>query len=185
VGEHYLPGAAVLSLSHAAAGRSLVALCRPILIALSECTGLMANLQVLEADRSRVVDVVRPAHLSMINDLRGETLAAHRFAGPLALVALLGDDDLAPYLGGQDLSQDIDRVRRTGFALEKGRHQHMVTSLSRAVPGPGGRPLCAFTLVGPDAEFGEPALSTLKRRLTEAADTVTATLAGVTSGPGR
>ncbi|GAB4054437.1 IclR family transcriptional regulator [Catellatospora paridis] len=189
-GEHYLPGSAALQVSRAAATRSLAALCRPVLEGLAERTGMMVNLQVLEADRSRVIDVVRPPRLEMISDLRDEALPVHRFAGPLALVAQLDEQARAPYLavaqaaghpldGSGGLLADLARVRGTGFAIEHGRNDKVIGSMSRAVLAPGGAPLCAVTLVGPDAEFGEPRLSELERVLTDAA----ATLAAVLTAP--
>jgi DNA-binding IclR family transcriptional regulator len=151
---------------------------------------MMVNLQVLEADRSRVIDVVRPARLEMISDLRGEALPVHRFAGPLALVAQLDPDARTPYLavaaaaghrldGPDGLLADIVRVRAAGFAVEHGRNDKLIASVSRAVVTASGAPLCAVTLVGPDAEFAEPRLSTLTGRLAEA----TAELAAVLTEP--
>ncbi|WP_230686593.1 IclR family transcriptional regulator [Catellatospora vulcania] len=179
-GEHYLPGSAALQVSRSAATRSLGALCRPVLEALAERTGMMVNLQVLEADRSRVIDVVRPPRLEMISDLRDEALPVHRFAGPLALVAQLDEQARTPYLavaqaaghpldGPGGLLADIARVRDTGFAVEHGRNDKVIGSMSRAVVAAGGGPLCAVTLVGPDAEFGVPRLAGLEHALAEAA----------------
>lgn len=186
-GEHYLPGAVALQVSRAAATRSLAALCRPILEGLAERTGMMVNLQVLEADRSRVIDVVRPPRLEMISDLRDEALPVHRFAGPLALVAQLDEQARAPYLavaqaaghpldGSGGLLADLARVRDTGFAVEHGRNDKVIGSMSRAVVAPGGAPLCAVTLVGPDAEFAGPRLSELARALADATTALAATL---------
>jgi DNA-binding IclR family transcriptional regulator len=186
-GDHYLPGAAVLQLSQLAARNSLVAVCRPVLTALSERTGLMTNLQVLEADGARVVDVVRPDRLAMISQLRGEVLPAHRFAGPLALVALLDDDARRPHLrlaeqagrpvsGPDGLLADLDRARDRGYAVERGRHEKLVASISRAVASATGGPVCALTLVGPAAEFDPPHLDRLADALHSATDAVRAAL---------
>ena len=178
-GDHYLPGTAVLQLSRRAAANSLVALSRPVLEALCDRTGMMVNLQVLETDRSRVIDVVRPPRLEMITDLMGEALPVHRFAGPLALVALLDPVERDPYLrlaeeaghplsGVEGLLADLVQVERTGFALEHGRNEKLIASVSRAVPSPQGSPICALTVVGLDAEFHEPHLGELKRHLLDA-----------------
>jgi len=186
-GEHYLPGAAVLSLSRAATEHSLTALCRPVLAELAAQTDLMANLQVLESDHARVVDVVRPPRLEMITDLRGTLLPVHRFAGPLALVARLDPPAREPYLAvaeaaGHPMTEllaEIERVRRTGFALERGRHDKVIASMSTAVTTSGGVPLCALTLVGPDAEFAQQRVKQLRSALAEAADRVESTVNGV------
>lgn len=191
-GDHYVPGPAVLQLSPAAAAQSLVLAARPVLEELSEATGMMANLQVLAADRSRVVDVVRPARLEMISDLRDDLLPVHRFAGPLALVAALDEAARLPYLrpareaghplpGPDGLLAVLERTASTGFALQRGREQPLVASLSRALTTAGAGPICAITLVGPSVDFGDPELPELRRRLADAVDR----LADALTTPGR
>lgn len=175
-GEHYLPGSAVLRLSRAALANSLVALCHPVLEELAAQSEMMVNLQILEADRARVIDVVRPARLEMISHLLGESLPVHRFAGPLALVAALGPEGRAAYLAPAeadgyplaDLAAELEQVQRTGFALERGRHDRLIASMSRAVTSAKGVPLCALTIVGPSAEFTRPRLVELRDRLSMA-----------------
>ncbi|MDI1461615.1 helix-turn-helix domain-containing protein [Catellatospora sp. KI3] len=191
VGEHYLPGAAALQVSRAAAANSLAALGHPVLARLAQDTDMMVNLQVLEADRSRVVDAVRPARLQMISDLVGEALPVHRFAGPLALVAQLDPAAREPYLvpareagypldGPQGLRVDLDRARADGYALERGRNDKLIASISRAVVSPGGVPLCAVTVVGPDAEFDDARVARLRERLAEAGAALGTTLTTLT-----
>ncbi|MGW7267752.1 IclR family transcriptional regulator [Streptomyces sp. NPDC054842] len=180
-GDRYLPGTAVLGLSSAAARNSLTAIARPVLAALSEDTGMMVNLQVPEADQARVIDVVRPERLAMITHLMGEALPVHRFAGPLALVAALPPDARAPYLrlaeeaghpltGPEGLLADIERTERSGFAVEHGRNEQLVASVSRAVVPTPGAPVCALTVVGLDTEFDESRVAGLRRRLRASAD---------------
>ncbi|GHJ44045.1 IclR family transcriptional regulator [Catellatospora sp. TT07R-123] len=179
VGEHYLPGGAALRVSRAAAAGSLAALAHPVLARLAEATAMMVNLQVLEADRSRVVGAVRPPRLQMISDLLGEALPVHRFAGPLALVACLEAAAREPYLaaareagypldGPHGLLADLDRARADGYALERGRNDKLIASISRAVVSAQGAPLCALTVVGPDAEFDDARVARLRERLAEA-----------------
>ncbi|GAA1069963.1 IclR family transcriptional regulator [Kitasatospora arboriphila] len=197
VGDTYLPGAAALQVSAAALHHSLTALARPVLEGLSGATGLMVNLQVLEGDRARVVDVVRPERLAMISHLRGEALPVHRFAGPLALVAALPADARAPYLrpaeeagypldGADGLLADLARVERTGVALERGRNEKPVASISRVVRSRDGSPVCALTAVGLDTDFDGPALDGLTERLLAAAGSLEDVLAGRsgTAAPG-
>ncbi|WEH38679.1 IclR family transcriptional regulator [Streptomyces sp. NBC_01218] len=191
-GDHYLPGAAALRLSRTAASHSLVTTARPVLGELAARTGMMVNLQVLEHDRSRVLDAVRPDRLEMISLLTDETLPVHRFAGPLALVAALPPEARAPYLrpaqeaghpmaGPEGLLADLARVERTGFAVERGRNEALVASVGRAVLAGPGQPLCALTVVGPAAEFDEPSLTALCAALRDAAAAV-ADLLGVEDG---
>jgi IclR family transcriptional regulator, acetate operon repressor len=179
--DYYLPGSAVLQLSRTASRNSLSALCHPVMLALSDRTDMMVNLQVLEFDRSRVIDVVCPLRLQMITDLRDELLPVHRFAGPIALIATLGESDRAPYLkaaeqagypltGETGLIADLDRAARTGFALERSRNEKFIASVSRAVVTPKENPICALTIVGLEAEFDGPGMDKLQAELKAATD---------------
>ncbi|MGY5050743.1 IclR family transcriptional regulator [Streptomyces sp. 900105755] len=180
-GDRYLPGAAVLRMSASAAGNSLTALARPVLERLSATTSMMVNLQVLEEGGGRVIDVVRPERLAMISHLRGELLPLRRFAGPLALVAALEPEPRRRWLArlpedGTDLTRELAEVARTGVAVEHGRNDKLVASVSRAVVPDPGAPVCALTVVGPEAEFGGPQLDAVKRALTAAAEELVAAL---------
>jgi len=164
IDDHYLPGPAVLRLPRRQ--DALTALARPVLEKLALETGMMVNLQVLEADRARVIDVVRPDRLEMISHLLGEALPVHRYAGPQALVAGLPAAARHPYLQlAQDdgypiglLEETLSEVSRTGRALERNR---LVGCLARAVPGG----VCALTVVGPVGEFTSPAIPPLDSAL--------------------
>lgn len=173
-GDHYLPGAVQLRVSDGAARNSLATLCRPVMEALCAETDLMVNLQVLEGLGTRVVEVVQPARLLMIAHLRDEVLSLDRFAGPVALVAMLDEDARAPYLraaeGGPALQEELDRTADEGFALERGRHQRLIASLSRAVLSLRGTPVCALTLVGLEPDFDRDRLPALRDALRRATD---------------
>jgi IclR family transcriptional regulator, acetate operon repressor len=182
INDHYLPGPAVLRLPHRP--DALTALARPLLEHLSLTSGMMVNLQVLEADRSRVVYVVRPDRLEMISHLLGETLPVHRYAGPQALVAALPATARHPYLrvAQEDghprdlLEKALSEVERTGRALER---NGMVGSLARAVTGP----VCALTLVGPASEYTSATIPVLDDALA-CAVTALESLLGVPAQPG-
>ncbi|MFE7929241.1 IclR family transcriptional regulator [Streptomyces sp. NPDC057456] len=189
VDDRYLPGTAVLRLSARAAHNSLTSLARPVLEDLSARTGMMVNLQVLDNDGSRVVDVIRPDRLAMISTLRDEALPVHRFAGPLALVAALPPEARGPYLavareaghpldGESGLLADLERTGADGFAVEHGRNEQFVASLSRAVVPVPGAPVCAVTVVGPAAEIDEPRMHRLREELASAVDTLGRLLSG-------
>ncbi|MFC5825045.1 IclR family transcriptional regulator [Nonomuraea insulae] len=191
--DHYLPGTVVLRFSQAAAANSLVVLSRPVLQTLSDQTGMMINLQVLEPDGARVIDVIRPPRLAMITDLLGELLPIHKFAGPMALVAALDEAARVPYLRSAEqqghpataraeLLKDLELTRDTGFALERGRAEEVIASLSRAVLTGNDQPICAVTIVGLDSEFDDPTLATLKDRLAAATEELRSTLSGTTPG---
>ena len=187
-GDHYLPGTAVLQMSAAAARRSLAATCRPVLAELSAATDLMVNLQVLEGCMSRVVDVVCPPRLTMINRLEGELLPAHRFArtaraarragaGGPPPVPRPGRGRGAPDVNGPDgLPADVTRVQHQGYALERGRHDALVASMSRAVASERGAPICALTLAGPVRDFDDALLPAIDERLAAAVARVRALL---------
>lgn len=173
-GDHYLPGAAQLRVSDGAARNSLATLGRPVMAALSAQTDLMVNLQVLEGAGTRVVEVVQPPRLMMIAHLRDEVLSLDRFAGPVALVAMLDEDARAPYLRAVEAADlvrvELDRSAADGFALERGRHQRLIASLSRAVLSRRGAPVCALTLVGLEPDLGPDRLPTLRDALQRATE---------------
>ncbi|MER5531362.1 helix-turn-helix domain-containing protein [Streptomyces sp. NPDC002677] len=189
-GDRYLPGAAVLRMSASAAGNSLTALARPVLERLSAVTSMMVNLQVLEEGGARVIDVVRPERLAMISHLRGELLPVRRFAGPLALVAALEPEARKRWLDGlsadtDDLARELAEVERTGVAVEHGRNDKLVASVSRAVVPAPGAPVCALTVVGPDPEFDEPKLASVDRELRAATDELVTALTAEPAEAGR
>ncbi len=171
-GDHYLPGPAQLRLSDAAARNSLATLCRPVMESLSTETGLMVNLQVLEARGTRVVEVVQPERLLMIAHLRDQVLTLDRFAGPVAMVAHLDEVAREPYVraaGSTDaLRRELRHTAADGFALERGRHQPLIASLSRAVLSHRGMPICALTLVGLESDFDDGRLPALRDALARA-----------------
>jgi DNA-binding IclR family transcriptional regulator len=191
VGDRYLPGTVLVRVAREAPGRSLGALGVSVLEELAAGTGMMANLQVLTADRSRVVEVVRPERLSMISDLRGQLLPVHRFAGPAALVAVLDAAGRAPYLaraeadgavldGPGGLVAVLDGAAASGFAVQRGLAERLIGSLGRAVVlEPGTAPVCALTLVGPVDEFDDARLPGLQAALAGACERLGAVLAGV------
>ena len=53
LGEHYLPGPAILRLSRSAAANSLASVARPVLEQLAAETDMMVNLQVLAAEEAQ------------------------------------------------------------------------------------------------------------------------------------
>ena len=128
-----------------------------------------------------MVDVVRPERLAMISHLRGELLPVQRFAGPLALVAALEPGARARWLDGlgdeaADVARELAEVERTGVAVERGRSDKLVASVSRAVVPDPGAPVCALTVVGPDAELDGPELASVERELRAAVDELGAAL---------
>lgn len=187
--DRYLPGTVVLQLSRGAAAQSFVAISRPVLARLAEKTAMMTNLQVLEPDGSRILDVVRPARYELIGELRGDLLPVQRFAGPLALVAGLDDALVEHYLhlaaaagypldGPDGLRAEIAATRERGYSVVRGRFQDVIASVSQVVRAPQGMPLCALTVVGLNSEFDDATLAELvvhlaaatedlQRRLTE------------------
>jgi len=190
----YLPGAAFLQLSTDAAANSLAAICQPTLLALSETTGMMTNLQVLEKDGSRVIAAERPDRFRMVTRMVGDLLPPHRFAGALALTAALDDTAIAPYLaivdqtgypmGGTDgFLADVRQTRETGFALVRQRSQEIVSSVSRAIAPRKGSPLCALTVIAFSTDFDDDAaLDRVKASLLAAATEVELLLTDFTSG---
>jgi DNA-binding IclR family transcriptional regulator len=113
----------------------------------------------------------------------------------MALVSALDEAAQTPYLRAAEqqghpparraeLVKDIERTRRTGFALERGRNEEVIASLGRAVLSGNGRPLCALTIVGLDSEFDDATLAGLQESLTAATADLERTLSGPDAGAG-
>jgi IclR family acetate operon transcriptional repressor len=193
----YLPGAILLQLSSDAASNSLAAICQPALTSLSEATGMMTNLQVLEREGSRVIAAERPERFKMITRMIGDIIPPHRFAGALALTAALDDKAIKPYLdavaqtghplhGENGFLVDVARTRETGFAIIRQRSQDVVASVSRAVVPRLGTPLCAITVIGYNSDFDDTAtLDAVKASLASTASEVEHLLTSITSGKAR
>lgn len=190
----YLPGSALLQLANDAAANSIAALCEPSLVSLSEKTGMMTNLQVLEKDGSRIIAAERPERFKMITRMMGDLLSPHRFAGALALTAALDDAALAPYLaiveqtgypidGPGGFLADLAETRRTGYAVLHQRSQEIVGSISIAIVPRKGSPLCALTVIGFAAELADAGtLESIKVELAAHASEVEDLLTSLTSG---
>ena len=190
----YLPGPALLQLSNDAAANSIAALCEPSLVSLSEKTGMMTNLQVLEKDGSRIIAAERPERFKMITRMLGDLLPPHRFAGALALTAALDGSALAPYLaiveqagypveGPEGFLADLAETRRTGYAVIHQRSQEIVGSVSMAIVPRKGSPFCALTVIGFDAELADKnTFESIKAELAVHAVEVEDLLTSLTSG---
>lgn len=189
----YLPGPSALHVSHEAAANSLAALCHPTMLALSENTDMMVNLQVLERDGTRIIAALRPERLKMITRMVGDLLPPHRFAGPLALVAALEDTARAPYLamveqsgypldGPQGFLADVAETRSSGFAVVHKRSQDVIGSVSRAVLTRKGSPLCAVTVIGFDTDFDAATTRAVEEHLLRATSEIQELLTHHTSG---
>lgn len=197
-GNGYSPGPVLQRLArrtHTPA--ALARLTRPTLVELITVTGMMANVQMLEPDGSRLLDVVRPERYSMIADLRGELLPAHRSAGGLALVAHLPENHLQHYLDlavkdGMTLSGDsgllarLAEIRASGFSVSSGQLNSIISSISRPVRRRGGtRPdsarheaLCCLTVVGLTTEMTPEQQQLVSDALQQHADTLCDMLMG-------
>jgi IclR family acetate operon transcriptional repressor len=178
-GDRYMPGTVVLQLSRAAASSSLVTLSHPVLADLARRTDMMTNLQVLEPDGSRILDVVRPPRYALLAELTGELLPVERFAGPLALIAALDDVRAEHYFtlaaaagypldGPEGLHADIAAARQNGYAVVRRRSQDVIASVSQVVQARAGLPLCAVAVVGLDSEFDDDALARVVAELADA-----------------
>ena len=109
----------------------------------------------------------------MIAHLRDQVLHLDRFAGPVALVAMLDEEAREPYVlaaagGTGALREELRRTAADGFALERGRHQPLIASLSRAVLSHRGLPVCALTLVGLESDLDDARLPALRDALARA-----------------
>ena len=166
-GDRYLPGVVLLGLADGRRANALIRIAHDVILDLSVASGLMVNLQVLEGEGTRVVDVVRPDRLAMIEDLDGQRLGLGEFSGPTALVAALPPQAREPYVEAAvrrgadrgDLEGELARTESTGFAGGDKLHG-VVASMSKAVVlDPERAPLAAITLVGLAADLTDERLA--------------------------
>jgi DNA-binding IclR family transcriptional regulator len=191
----YGAGPALVDIGLAAArALDLRALARPVLQRLAAKTGLTAHLvlprgrEVLFADGVEGRGAIRAALRT------GTSLPAHVTGAGKAMLATLSDDELrelyrdaAPEaVTGQSLSsvmalaRELDAVRRTGYAVNRGESEAGVLAMGIAVVTTEPGVLAGLSVSGPDFARGEDwedeTAAALKQAATELAKDITAFL---------
>jgi IclR family transcriptional regulator, acetate operon repressor len=186
--RRYALGTALMRLSsvaHQLLGRAAM----PCLARVVEELGETANLATLDRDAVvYVAQVPSPRGRRMFTEV-GTRVAVHRTAVGKALLARLDDDSVRAVLGGSTLVartphtitdpdqflQELQRVRRNGYALDSGEQEIGVRCVAVAVPTTA-TPL-AVSVSGPASRLSNAVLPHVSRVLTAAAESLAEDLA--------
>lgn len=179
--------------SLAAASRIAVAdLIRPVLQALSTKTGETVDLAVFRDDHMLFIDQVIGTHRLRAVSAVGERFPMKTTANGKAALALLGDEavdaiashELKARARGKkairQLRAEIDRVRETGFALDRDEHTEGISAVGAAFRTPTGL-IYAISIPVPSQRFARHR-DALAEDLLDALESVRAALEGGGSG---
>ncbi|EID55030.1 IclR family transcriptional regulator [Saccharomonospora xinjiangensis] len=191
----YFFGPALVKLAHATRLRheSFAELARPAIQDLADRTGLMTNVQTLEAEGSRVLAVARARRYAVVHDFNGELVPAHRAAGGVVQVAALPPARQQSYLdqarrdGGreacEEFARQLEQAARMGTATLAGKVESLLTATAAPVLTPDGQCHGAIAIVGLAHEFVGATLEEGTHAVREAAAAVSRTLSSSGTKP--
>ena len=119
--------------------------------------GETANVMVLAGSDVRFVATVESDQVLRVGDRTGRALPAHLSSGGKAVLATLGDDELAGVLEPLDdavaarLERELRTIRRRGFAVNDQATEAGLTAVGVAVPSAGGISGAALSVAAPSA----------------------------------
>lgn len=181
----FTPGPKLMSLAGAfESNRNLVSLARPMLQALSLKTGESVSLygrsglERIVLAREEGTHEIRFAvsegqRMDLFTGASGKILLA--YAPPAVLASLINGsgplESTDKRLGdARKLEDEIDRVRRQGYAVSKGERIADAYAIAVPVFGPGQTLLAALGIAGPVSRFTQGARRTYLQALRDAAD---------------
>jgi DNA-binding IclR family transcriptional regulator len=183
-GTRYRLGYRVLTLAGADDEFDIRALARPVLEELHALTGESVFLSII-VGRARVnVDWIEARGRRVSASRRGRSVPLHCTKMSRALLACLGDREIADYLASaapltrydavfpetadataQDVWDDIGRVRRDGFITWRNPQQYSANYIAFPVLDGHGRPHALVTVGGPFERFGPDRIAALMPQL--------------------
>lgn len=182
----YRTGPALAMEAHHSLGTGLLReISAPALEALARRTGESVNLVVRVGEFVHFIASWESTKPLRVGSREGMTFPAHLTSGGLALLALLGKDDVddlysaerwADREGRPDLAQlrrDLAGVRRTGIALQRNRSEAGVTAVGMALTETGMTP-AALSVAMPTVRYEPRELERWARELHVAAGDITA-----------
>jgi DNA-binding IclR family transcriptional regulator len=150
----------------------------PHLRRLVDAVGETANVMVLAGSDVRFVATVESDQVLRVGDRTGRALPAHLSSGGKAVLATLGDDELAGVLEPLDdavaarLERELRTIRRRGFAVNDQETEAGLTAVGVAVPPAGAFSGAALSLAAPSARYSRDRLPIWAAALAEAAGAV-------------
>jgi DNA-binding IclR family transcriptional regulator len=150
----------------------------PHLRRLVDAVGETANVMVLAGSDVRFVATVESDQVLRVGDRTGRALPAHLSSGGKAVLATLGDEELASVLEPLEeataarLQRELRVVRRRGFAVNDQETEAGLTAVGVAVPPAGGFSGAALSLAAPSARYSRDRLPVWGTALIEAAGAI-------------
>lgn len=150
----------------------------PHLRRLAETVGETANAMVLAGADVRFVATVESDQVLRVGDRTGRTLPAHLSSGGKAVLATLGDDEVAALLepleqgAAARVLRELRTVRRRGFAVNDQETEAGLTAVGLAVPAAGGFTGAALSVAAPSARYSRDRLPVWGSALAHAADAI-------------
>jgi DNA-binding IclR family transcriptional regulator len=169
-GGHYRLGGELLELAQAgSADRSLIATARPFLTELTEVTGEVAGIAILEGNEVRYLDSVQSDEEVQVRDWTGEALPFNIVASGFVLAAGLGPEGVDELLAGPlpastdrsltepaAIRRRLDEIRRTGHVWGCGEYDEGINSVAAPVLDGRGSTVAALHIHGPAYRFPQP-----------------------------
>ena len=175
----YLTGFKLLELTSGLQDRlgRLRTAARPHLEAVQRETGETTNLVVLEGRNAVYVDTVSGSRSVRLFIEVGQAIPAHTSGSGKALLAWRSPEDLAALFDGEPLAastprtltsmaaleQDLERVRRQGYAIDDEEHELGVACVATPVMDAAGQALAAISVTGPAPRIDPGRLAELLR----------------------
>ncbi|TNF18977.1 MAG: IclR family transcriptional regulator [Rhodobacteraceae bacterium] len=169
-GAGYRLGPALISLAaQAIHGRDIVQISQPLLLELSNTTGMSAHLGIM--DGTDLVYLSREApNTHLVSNMRpGSRLPAHTASGGRVILAEMTDDEIRAFFAGVELAQVTDKTpvtieavleqahrdKAAGFAWSVGNFEAGIGSCAAVVLDHRARPVGAINVSGPENRFAE------------------------------
>ena len=150
----------------------------PHLRRLVDAVGETANVMVLAGSDVRFVATVESDQVLRVGDRTGRTLPAHLSSGGKAVLATLGDEEVAAVLEPLDeaaaarVQRELRTIRRRGFAVNDQETEAGLTAVGVAVPPAGGFTGAALSVAAPTARYSRDRLPVWGSALAEAAGAI-------------
>lgn len=158
--------------SNAAARSDLRARARPVLELLRDETDESVLLAIPDPPRIVTLDVVESRQLVRAAPHVGMVIPLTGSAAAQALLAHLPIEDLSLYLGtdpSSEMRRSLERVRRRGWALNRGDVTAAASGIGAAVLDPDGRPTAAIAVSAPTDRLPRSRHEPVGRLVAEAA----------------
>lgn len=175
----YHPGPVLRLTSHSPAQTSrLREVAMPHLIALVGQLGESINLTILTGTAARFIASAECDQVLRVTSREGMVFPAHETTGGLLLLSELDRDELARLYADSDdvtpppdlaiLDTDLERIRRSGFAVNQGRSERGVLAVGVPVRTIDGTAVAGLSVSLPTVRYDKNELPTLVATLRQA-----------------